>query len=75
MSVELEPCPFCGSTNLGPRLVGGEGAVPEVVFFISCRGCGALGPDLTPKATATELWNTRAVEVTPDPDEPESEAG
>lgn len=54
---ELEPCPFCGGTDL--RVVGGIGK------YVKCRSCEASSGHLPGGAcsaderTAAETWNAR----------------
>ncbi len=45
--VELEPCPFCGSSGV---LVGS---------FVRCGKCGAVGPYGSTQAEAADRWNQR----------------
>ena len=50
---QLEPCPFCGSSDVH---VGG------MIPWVECADCGACGPVAQPLAEneiAERLWNTR----------------
>ncbi len=55
MSIELKPCPFCGSTDLTSEQ-----------SYVVCINCGALGPDIDdlPKGPNSpfEAWNRRIKE-------------
>ncbi len=57
MSVELKPCPFCGSTNL--KVWDNS---------VACHACDGTGPDLghcvgeVCRQQSIEAWNTRAPE-------------
>jgi len=56
----LKPCPFCGSSNVAPALIGYH----RVGY---CKNCGAKGPhrDSPTPVEAIAAWNTRP---TPSPD-------
>ena len=71
----LEPCPFCGGTELlqtdkmeqdygdvAAEAMGrdGPGADPEDEWFVVCGGCGALGPMSPSAEQAHAAWNRRA---------------
>ena len=47
MTIELKPCPFCGTV---PRHFGGH--------YVFCAECSAEGPYASDEAAAA--WNTRA---------------
>jgi Lar family restriction alleviation protein len=52
--IELLPCPFCASTNLGfyEHVYAGQ-------FAVMCNLCGAEGPLRASHAEAGRLWNRR----------------
>lgn len=62
--IDLEPCPFCGSS----KTVIDPNTIPTVIV---CRRCGAKGPETHEKVTWTRseddyvrlAWNHRAVET------------
>ena len=45
--IKKQPCPFCGSNEIDVQL-------PSV----SCRRCGATGPDASEEDEACQKWNT-----------------
>ena len=57
---QLLPCPFCGASDLEPR-------VGAMVAYVACNDCGADGPMNGPEAPlvgreeAVAAWNRRAV--------------
>ena len=56
-TVALNPCPFCGSTDVG---------VTEMLWnsrlkHVTCGSCDASGPPRTKKADAIADWNRRAL--------------
>ncbi len=58
--MNLQPCPFCGSTQLGYEWRDG------IPVGVGCNNCGAIGPWVyqphAPDGTALarELWNERS---------------
>ena len=52
MSDKLEPCPFCGSNDLGVKTT-------ISVYTVRCDGCGAQGPLVVQHQEAIRLWTTR----------------
>jgi len=57
------PCPFCGSSDLEPRILG-QSKSGGVTMTIQCRRCGARGPIVyTTEAfewrTALGAWRRR----------------
>ena len=58
---DLEPCPYCGSSNLPPWLMIGSNRF----WNLMCYDCGSMGPqtenDHKPTAlrVISELWNKR----------------
>ncbi|OTA16057.1 hypothetical protein Xbed_03529 [Xenorhabdus beddingii] len=66
MTVELKPCPFCGSNDLCPDYED-RGELHKYAAWIVCGKCGSNGPfskweNSYDNATdsASELWNQRA---------------
>lgn len=62
-SIELMPCPHCGSTDL--ELVGGKGmtilgvTIPDAeIYFVRCK-CTATGARDVSKQGAINQWNKR----------------
>lgn len=56
MSGELEPCPFCGSLNIG---ITHEGSVRTA----DCKDCGTMGPYAYGYPTTAQVivaWNRRS---------------
>ena len=51
MSVELKPCPFCGSKDI--KLCGSH------VYWVICNGCYAKTAIDAQKKKAIEFWNRR----------------
>jgi len=56
----LEPCPFCGGSDIKVHsydhvLIGGE---PDA--FAQCHDCSTTGPNGKTEAEAADAWNTRA---------------
>ncbi|MCK4983705.1 MAG: Lar family restriction alleviation protein [Victivallaceae bacterium] len=51
---KLKPCPFCGSENLTIN----HDYYPS---WISCEGCGSLGPEDEDTQEAEKKWNTRII--------------
>ena len=49
----LQPCPFCGSSDLRIN----SDIDPK---FVACNKCWAFGPTAPTVAQATERWNKRA---------------
>lgn len=52
--MKLEPCPFCGATNLCQQRNEGWYS-----FWVACEGCGARGPETMIEPEAGSLWNAR----------------
>ena len=50
---ELKPCPFCGSYDLAVEY-------DPIVWYVSCDGCCALGPQGITHDEAVESWNKAA---------------
>lgn len=50
--MNLDPCPFCRSRNLLPRLLCGD-------YYIRCMDCGCVGPKAESMDDAERMWNTR----------------
>lgn len=64
MSVELKPCPFCGSTDIANVSSGGDGQstywhARDRMFSVNCRDCGVSIPSRYRKEWAVQAWNTR----------------
>ncbi len=53
-AIDLAPCPFCASTN-----VGFYEHVYAQLFAVMCRLCGAEGPRRASHEEAGRLWNRR----------------
>jgi Lar family restriction alleviation protein len=51
------PCPYCGDRMDDYDLQVWEINVKE--YAISCRNCGASGPNGVSKNDATDMWNLR----------------
>ena len=58
MSTDLQPCPFCGSDN-----VGLETRRTSSFAYGVCRDCGAEGPCEDHSTSADDYWNRRAQPV------------
>jgi len=62
MSVDLKPCPFCGSEDVEIVPIGDvypfEADSNSVQGY--CSFCGCLGPEKETEAEATRAWNCRA---------------
>lgn len=58
-AVKLEPCPFCGGTNLSEAAVSNTGGN---VRYVWCRTCNAEGPWSSSREgiSAAAAWNRRA---------------
>ena len=60
--MELKPCPFCGSTDISSGEVLGQ--YPNGGYYKQsmCRGCCALGPEVSGQSdhAADLAWNVRA---------------
>ena len=52
--LDLEPCPFCGSSSL---YVSGASDDDSIV----CMTCGCIGPDGNSIRVCTARWNNRPV--------------
>lgn len=61
MSTEIQPCPFCGSTNL---------STDDARDFVSCLDCYTEGPCNPGQGSAAnvEAWNQRALSAQPPAD-------
>lgn len=53
MSIDLKPCPFCGSLDV-TVYIGAWG-----VGWGKCRGCGLETPTQNTRDAAVAYWNTR----------------
>ncbi|MBV1692099.1 Lar family restriction alleviation protein [Novosphingobium sp. G106] len=53
-AIELAPCPFCASTN-----VGFYEHVYAQLFAVMCKLCGAEGPRRASHDEAGRQWNRR----------------
>jgi Lar family restriction alleviation protein len=53
-TIELAPCPFCASTNLGFYE-----HVYAQQFGVACNLCGAEGPQRSLQDEEVKLWNRR----------------
>lgn len=54
---DLEPCPFCGGTDIDPEELGYNGLGHHV-----CRDCHASGPTAEKThANSAKAWNKRAL--------------
>lgn len=60
---ELMPCPFCGGRALMHRRAycDASGAVAKEAYQVSCRDCGAKGPECWDERAAAERWDRRAL--------------
>lgn len=58
---KLDPCPFCGSTNVQSDCFGAALNVPASSedCFVYCKDCDAQGPAAEDAAGAHDLWNAR----------------
>ena len=54
--MELKPCPFCGSQDIGLWTSYGY----EYLNYVWCGGCGAKTESFPEEAQAIEAWNRRA---------------
>jgi Lar family restriction alleviation protein len=52
----LIPCPFCGTTDIEIRALGGL----DFYFIGFCLNCGCEGPHKKYRQDAIDAWNTRA---------------
>jgi Lar family restriction alleviation protein len=59
--VKLNPCPFCGSTNVQSDCFSAAFSVPAYAedCFDYCKDCDAQGPAATDVAGAHDRWNAR----------------
>lgn len=57
-TVELKPCPFCGSDNVQ---AGGD----DKVVGVWCHNCGAAGPNGYLTINGDFEWNTRTIAALP----------
>ena len=53
--MKIEPCPFCGSTDLDTSLR----------MYVSCRTCDTYGPSDNGRTPSEELWNERTQQPHP----------
>ena len=64
MSVELKPCPFCGSEHLKlkkERVYDANNRLTSDFFCrYECQYCGAQGGGWYTEKDAAEKWNSRA---------------
>lgn len=58
-TLTLEPCPFCGSSDIRMHVYG-ESTPGEPDAFAQCHDCTTTGPNGHDRASATEAWNRRA---------------
>lgn len=63
MSVELKPCPHCGSENLklikSPVYDANYRLTRDMYYFYQCQYCGAQGGGGYTETKAAEKWNAR----------------
>lgn len=67
--MRIDECPFCGSKNvhISGRVVEGWVKEIEIFMYVSCKNCGAKGPEqkCTPddmdlcEENAIKAWNKR----------------
>jgi Lar family restriction alleviation protein len=59
--VKLNPCPFCGSTNIQSDCFSAAFSIPASSedCFDYCKDCDAQGPAGTDAAEAHDRWNAR----------------
>ena len=59
--VKLDPCPFCGSTNIQSDCFSAAFSIParSEDCFDYCKDCDAQGPAATDAADAHDRWNAR----------------
>jgi hypothetical protein len=59
--VKLNPCPFCGSTNIQSDCFSAAFSIPAKSedCFDYCKDCDAQGPAATDIAGAHDRWNAR----------------
>jgi hypothetical protein len=64
--VKLNPCPFCGSSNIQSDCFSVAFGVPASSedCFDYCKDCDAQGPAATDLSEAHDRWNARG-RVTP----------
>lgn len=62
MSVELKPCPFCGSKWTQVRWMGFDNNSSAFCtgYRAECTDCGAITKAFTREKDAVEAWNRRA---------------
>jgi len=56
-----KPCPFCGfdKTRFVDWIVEFTPTNKHVELAVSCRNCGAQGPNMLDRASAVRMWNLR----------------
>lgn len=57
MQEQLNPCPFCGSSNV-------EIGNLNTPFYVHCKDCGANGPPSNDRVIAGLAWNAVSIELT-----------
>lgn len=57
--MDLKPCPFCGSDDVGLYVCGGEPEERES-FFVICNSCHGSTGEYRTRELAQSIWNTRA---------------
>jgi Lar family restriction alleviation protein len=67
MSVELKPCPFCGSKDVEIMV--------DVYHFACCHECGIITTGYGNKEYAVKAWNTRVSPWHKYPDDPPKKEG
>lgn len=64
--VELKPCPFCGSDNVGFYEDEVQTSEETTTGFIWCHGCDFSSDSFYNEEIAAEKWNRRAGEESKD---------
>lgn len=62
MSVDLAPCPFCGSRQVilwEAEIERPGGRSVEILWCVFCETCEAEGPHKTTAEVAASGWNAR----------------
>jgi hypothetical protein len=64
--VKLNPCPFCGSSNIQSDCFSAAFSVPVSTddCFDYCKDCDAQGPAADDAAEAHRRWNARGQTAT-----------